>query len=210
MTGAKATKSALAALTGPALLHIATHGFYIPSAASRTSSVSGPRAERDLVVKGGLPPPPRTEDPADALDRAGLAMAGANHGATGIVTAREIAGFDWSGTQLVVLAACETGVGEVPSGDGVYGMRRALVLAGSASQVVSLWRVNDASTRALMRDYYGALANGVGRAEALRQAKLRLLREPRHAHPYYWAGLIAAGDWRPLAKNALRPEKSRR
>src|SRR3954470_11084256 len=81
----------------------------------------------------------------------GLAMAGANQGAQGIVTAREIAGFDWWGTQLVVLSACETGVGAVPSGDGVYGMRRALVLAGAESQVVSLWSVSDASTRALMR-----------------------------------------------------------
>jgi CHAT domain-containing protein len=153
----------------------------------------------DLLVTG----PARTDDLVDALDRSGLAMAGANLGPDGIVTAREIAGLDWWGTQLVVLSACETGVGAVASGDGVYGLRRALLLAGAASQVVSLWNVSDAATRELMRDYYDELVRGTGRAEALRSAKLRLLRQPRYAHPYYWAAFIPAGDWRPLDKNTL-------
>jgi CHAT domain-containing protein len=69
--------------------------------------------------------------------------------------------------------------------------------------VVSLWNVNDSSARALMRDYYGELARGTGRAEALRQAKLRLMRQPGYAHPYDWAAFIPAGDWRPLDKNVL-------
>src|SRR5438046_853048 len=128
-------------------------------------------------------------------------------GPHGIVTAREIAGFDWWGTQLVVLSACETGVGAVPSGDGVYGMRRALVLAGAASQMVSLWSVSDALTRQLMRNYYGELARGTGRAEALRQAKLRVMRQPRYAHPYYWAAFIPAVDWRPLDKSVFSLQK---
>jgi CHAT domain-containing protein len=143
------------------------------------------------------------EQSYDLLDRAGLAMAGANQGGQGIATAREIAGFDWQGTQLVVLSACETGVGAVPSGDGVYGLRRALVLAGAESQVVSLWSVSDGSTRELMRGYYGELARGTGRAEALRQAKLRLMRQARYAHPFYWAAFIPAGDWRPLDKDTI-------
>jgi len=234
LTGGKATKSALAALIGPAMLHVATHGFYARDpgsplthpAPATLAPASGPRApppladsakstQRDLsrgmFVDGGaspLLPPLRSEDPADGLDRAGLAMAGANQGASGIVTAREIAGFDWWGTQLVVLSACETGVGAVRSGDGVYGLRRALVLAGAESQVVSLWSVSDSSTRALMRDYYGELARGTGRAEALRQTKLRLMHQPRYAHPYYWAAFIPAGDWRPLDKNVFSPRKS--
>ena len=134
-------------------------------------------------------------------------MAGANQGADGIVTAREIAGFDWWGTQLVVLSACETGVGATPSGDGVYGLRRAVVLAGAEAQVVSLWDVNDSSSQVLMRAYYDELARGTGRAEALRQAKLQLLRQPRYADPYYWAAFIPAGDWRPLDKNTIRPQR---
>lgn len=150
----------------------------------------------------GLPPP--GDDPADGLDRAGLALAGANLGPEGIVTAREIAGFDWWGTELVVLSACETGVGAVPSGDGVYGMRRALVLAGTASQVVSLWSVDDGdATRELMRTYYAELARGSGRAEALRRAKLHLLHQPRRQHPRVWAAFIPVGDWRPLDKGTI-------
>ncbi|HEX2689744.1 MAG TPA: CHAT domain-containing tetratricopeptide repeat protein, partial [Kofleriaceae bacterium] len=146
LTGDQATKAALAATMGPAVLHIATHGFYareaaVPPAASSESTSSTPVAptptmaspppelQRGIYVDGdafsSLPPlPPSSEDPTDALDRAGLALAGANVRPDGIVTARELAGYDWWGTQLVVLSACETGVGAVPSGEGVYGMRR--------------------------------------------------------------------------------------
>jgi CHAT domain-containing protein len=131
-------------------------------------------------------------------------MAGANVGPDGIVSARELASYDWWGTQLVVLSACETGVGAVPSGDGVHGMRRGLVLAGAESQVVSLWNVSDSSTRQLMRAFYGGLARGTGRAEALRRAKLQLLRQPQFAHPYYWAAFISAGDWTPLDPHILK------
>jgi CHAT domain-containing protein len=158
------------------------------------------------MVLGSLPPP-STRDLTEGLDQSGLAMAGANRGPGGIVTAREIAGFDWWGTQLVVLSACQTGVGAVLSGEGVYGLRRALVLAGAESQVVSLWSVSDAATRALMRDYYGELKQGMGRAEALRKAKLQMLRQPGTAHPFYWAAFIPAGDWRPLDANVFLPQR---
>jgi CHAT domain-containing protein len=220
LTDKQATKEALAALVGPTILHIATHGFYArdpgttrtPGAggpAASPPSASAPLASRGMHVEldGGissLSSPASSSDPAECLDRSGLAMAGANQGAGGIVTAREIAGFDWWGTQLVVLSACATGVGAMPSGDGVYGMRRALVLAGAESQVVSLWNVNDASAHVLMRDYYDELARGTGRAEALRRAKLHMLHQPRYAHPYYWAAFIPAGNWRPLDKNTIR------
>ena len=135
-------------------------------------------------------------------------MAGANVGPEGIVSARELAGRDWWGTQLVVLSACGTGVGAVPSGEGVYGLRRALVLAGAQSQVVSLWNVHDSSAPELMREFYAELARGTGRAEALRRAKLRMLQQPRFAHPYYWAAFIPAGDWTPLDKGTMRPVES--
>jgi len=222
LTDKQATKEALAALIGPTILHVATHGFYArdpgtalvpgsrgPSAPPPTASV--PPAPRGIHVEidgdmSSLSPPAPSSDPTESLDWSGLAMAGANQGAGGIVTAREIAGFDWWGTQLVVLSACQTGVGALASGDGVYGMRRALVLAGAESQVVSLWNVNDSSARLLMRDYYGELSRGTGRAEALRQAKLNMLHQPRYAHPYYWAAFIPAGDWRPLDKNTIRPQ----
>ena len=108
----------------------------------------------------------------------------------------------------MVLSACQTGVGAVPSGEGVYGLRRALVLAGAASQVVSLWNVADASTPGLMRDYYEALKRGTGRAEALRRAQLRMLQRPATAHPFYWAAFIPAGDWRPLDSRVFLPQRS--
>jgi CHAT domain-containing protein len=158
----------------------------------------------ELATFASSPAPSSSGDPTDALDRAGLAMAGANVRPDGIVSARELASYDWWGTQLVVLSACETGVGAVPSGEGVYGMRRALVLAGAESQVVSLWNVSDSSTRALMKAFYDELALGTGRAEALRRAKLRLLQQPQFAHPYYWAAFIPAGDWTPLAPHMLK------
>jgi len=227
LTGDQATKAALAATVGPAVLHIATHGFYARDAAATPASpqkstwpapatstppatFTPPDPPRGIYVDGdafsSVPPLP-SEDPTEALDRTGLALAGANVSPDGIVSARELASYDWWGTKLVVLSACETGVGAVPSGEGVYGMRRALVLAGTESQVVSLWNVNDASTRELMRAFYGELARGTGRAEALRRAKLRLLRQPQFAHPYYWAAFIPAGDWTPLDPHLLKRQE---
>ena len=132
--------------------------------------------------------------------RSGLGLAGANtgnggEGNDGILTALEATGLDLWGTKLVVLSACDTGVGEVKNGDGVYGLRRALVLAGSESQVMSLWSVSDRGTRDLMIDYYKALNSGVGRSEALRQAQLKMIKDPKRWHPFYWASFIQSGEW---------------
>jgi tetratricopeptide (TPR) repeat protein/CHAT domain-containing protein len=217
VTGERATKSALASLTGPAMLHVATYGFYardlatppgsapVGSSGSANGMLAQPPAQGNPVTEGDswLLPPPRFEDPVDGLDRAGLAMAGANQGVRGIATAREIAHFNWSGTQLVVLTACEMPSSAARSADGVYGLRRALVLAGAESHIISLWTVSGPAAKKLMFEYYGALARGGGRAEALRQVKLQLMREPGYLHPYYWAAFLPGGDWRPLDKTTL-------
>jgi len=164
---------------------------------------------------------PRNENP---LLRSGLALAGANarqasDAEDGVLTALEAAGLDLWGTKLVVLSACETGVGEIKTGDGVYGLRRALVLAGAESQLMSLWQVSDEATRDLMVAYYKRIQAGEGRSEALRQVQLEMLRgtqrsevgkdrslriekksdasRPR-SHPFYWASFIPIGDWRSL------------
>lgn len=224
LVGKHATKESLAATTGPGVLHIATHGFYARARATATASAEQPTGSiLAKLVRSALSKPGASrgidveaptfaslssyvvEDPTGELDRAGLALSLANVADFGIVTAREIAGYDWWGTRLVVLSGCETGVGAVPSGEGVYGMRRALVLAGTESQVVSLWSVSDAATSELMRMFYGELANGTGRAEALRRAKLALMRQPQFAHPYYWAAFIPAGDWTPLDPELFKP-----
>ena len=160
-----ATETQLKQANGPAILHVATHGFFLPEAAPGTRS-------------GALDPLTQLQLDNPLL-RSGLALAGANQlkgGADdGIFTALEAAGLDLWGTCLVVLSACDTGVGEVKSGEGVYGLRRALVLAGSETQVMSLWPVSDAVTRDLMIAYYRGLQQGEARAAALQQVQLRML-----------------------------------
>ena len=100
---------------------------------------------------------------------------------------------------MVVLSACETGIGDTRDGEGVYGLRRALVLAGSESQVMSLWQVSDEATRDLMIAYYRRLRAGEGRADAMRNVQLSLLRAQRQrAHPFFWASFIQSGDWRKV------------
>lgn len=213
LIGAQATKAALATTIGPSVLHIATHGFFARdgvaarSVADLPSGVPRRTVPRDVVCKEDAVPialPPELDDPTEALDQAGLALAGANLHPDGVLTARELASYDWWGTQLVVLSACDTGLGVVPAGDGVYGLRRALVLAGTEAQVVSLWSVSDTATRELMHVFYSELAKGTGRAEALRRAKLQTRSHSRYAHPYYWAAFIAAGDWTPLDWDIVR------
>jgi CHAT domain-containing protein len=99
---------------------------------------------------------------------------------------------------LLVLSACKTGLGDIKNGEGVYGLRRAFAIAGTESQLMSLWAVNDYRTNQLMVKYYQRLKNHVGRSEALRQTQLEMLRNPDSQHPYYWAAFIPSGDWTPM------------
>jgi CHAT domain-containing protein len=135
------------------------------------------------------------------LLRSGLGLAGANlksENNDGILTALEAAGLNLWGTKLVVLSACDTGVGEVKNGDGVYGLRRALVLAGSETQMMSLWPVSDIGTRELMTSFYRNLKAGMGRSAALRDVQLKMIADPKRAHPFYWASFILSGEWANL------------
>jgi CHAT domain-containing protein len=137
------------------------------------------------------------------LLRSGLALAGANNRGDGtkedgILTALEASGLNLWGTKLVVLSACDTGLGEVKNGEGVYGLRRAFVLAGAESLVMSLWSVSDYVTREMMTGYYKNLKQGMGRGEALRQVQLEMLKRNDRKHPFYWAGFIQSGEWTNL------------
>ena len=76
--------------------------------------------------------------------------------------------------------------------------RLALALAGTETQVLSLWKVSDEATQLLMKSFYRLLLEGEGRGEALRQAKMRLRADPRFEHPFFWAAFVLSGDWRPL------------
>jgi CHAT domain-containing protein len=95
---------------------------------------------------------------------------------------------------LVVLSACETGVGKLVKGEGLIGLTRGFLYAGAANLLVSLWQVNDASTANLMIDFYQNLLAGKSKAAALREAKLRLLeQQTKYAKPYHWAPFVLIG-----------------
>ena len=138
--------------------------------------------------------------------RSSLVMAGVKEekieGDNGLLTALEAAGLNLLGTELVVLSACDTGLGGISPGEGVYGLRRAFAIAGSQSQVISLWKVDDQGTKDLMVKYYQRLLDGnIGRTEALRQTQLEMLRGEageKYSHPYFWASFIPSGNWLPI------------
>ena len=206
LTGTAASEASVKTLAGPSLLHVATHGFFVAPPEAPRSTAGWHPLRAGLAISAPVAP-----TPDEPLLRSGLALAGANQrrgGGTedGILTALEVAGLDLHGTALVVLSACETGVGDVEVGEGVLGLRRALVLAGARSQLMSLWKVNDDATTTLMTAYYGELARGIGRSEALRQVQLRMLDDPALRHPYYWAAFLPLGDWRALPQ-AARPQR---
>jgi CHAT domain-containing protein len=183
LTGTAATEAALKQTEAPRVLHIATHGFFLSEPAASASP-----------------------SPQNPLLRSGLALANANshansnaNGDDGILTALEASGLNLWGTKLVALSACDTGLGEVKTGEGVYGLRRAFVMAGADSLLMSLWSVSDYSTRRLMTDYYKNLKQGQGRGEAMRKVQLQLLSSNPKLHPFYWANFIQVGEWASLA-----------
>lgn len=192
LNASQATETALKQIVAPRILHIATHGFFLEDVES-DSTIKSPTAKRDGR------PNAVAENP---LLRSGLALAGANRrdgvGDDGILTALEASSLNLWGTKLVVLSACDTGLGEVKNGEGVYGLRRAFVLAGTESLVMSLWSVRDQVTRELMVDYYKNLKQGMGRGAALRKVQIEMLKKNNRQHPFYWAAFIQSGEWANL------------
>lgn len=185
-------------VSSPWIFHLATHGFFLadqrrdPDQAAWTGS-------SDMGRFSGL----RLENP---LLRSGLALAGGNtwlrkgrlppEAEDGLLTAEDVTGMDLRGTELVVLSACDTGLGVIRTGEGVFGLRRAFVLAGAQTLVMSLWKVPDAETRDLMEDFYRRLLAGEPRAEALRNAQLTM--KAKYPHPFFWGAFICQGNPGPL------------
>jgi CHAT domain-containing protein/tetratricopeptide (TPR) repeat protein len=190
-TRQRALKEAVMEVKGPRVLHLATHGFFEPDQRAKSQ-----RLESD--PSSGL------EDP---MLRSGLFFAGANrqlagHAAPGdlddgILTAYEATQLNLQGTELVVLSACDTGLGEVASGEGVFGLRRALQVAGAESVLMSMWAVPDRETQELMALFYTKWLAGKDKHEALREAQLEMRDRVKARYgkdlPQYWGAFVLVG-----------------
>lgn len=187
LTGTSASKAAfLQQAEHKRVVHLATHGFFLGADCKR----SGEQASNPLLLSG-------------------LVLAGANERnkpgvgdeENGILTAEEIAGMRLDGVDWAVLSACDTALGEMRAGEGVFGLRRAFQLAGAKTVIMSVWPVDDQVTRSWMRVLYqGRFSDHLDTAQAVQQASLSLLKARRKAgestHPLYWGAFIAAGGWR--------------
>lgn len=206
LTGAEAAEESFKRdAPGRRILHLATHGFFLEG---RCRS----RLPESLETDGSPGPGngPDLRRVADGpLQLSGLAFAGANRRAMapedpgrddGILTAEEISALDLSATEWAVLSACETGLGRIETGEGVFGLRRAFQAAGVRTLIMSLWPVEDSATADWMHRLYDARFAGRTTSGAVREATLGLLAARRAAalssHPFYWAAFVATGDWR--------------
>lgn len=210
-TGDRALEEVVKELSSPRILHLATHGFFLEEEGIEAESASGEekrglkkKDDTDISFGGRSAEKSMDENP---LLRSGLVLAGANRlgqmssetqSDDGILTALELSSVSLQGTNLVVLSACETGLGETRQGEGVFGLRRAFQLAGARTVVMSLWSIPDEETMLLMSDFYDRLQRGVPKARALQQASLALMQKRRTqhgaAHPYFWGAFICVGD----------------
>jgi len=202
-TGKQALEEVLRQTETPRILHLATHGFFLEDLdlSDLVDQRGLQMASMGSFQKGASI---KVENP---LLRSGIALAGANNAldsenvgnSDGIVTAEKILGLRLRGTDMVVLSACETGLGEVKAGEGVYGLRRAFLQAGAKSLVMSMWSVPDKETKELMVQFYKNIQSGkMNRCQSLRQAMLSEMQKTRerydNANPFYWGAFVFLGE----------------
>jgi CHAT domain-containing protein len=192
LLGAEAREKALFGQSQPAVLHLATHGFFLQGDKKNGAETRGLKAV--LIDNAGAAGSAPVKNP---MLRSGIALAGVNSSLAngtddGFVTAEKILGMRLKGTDLVTLSACETGVGELHDGEGVFGLKRAFILAGARTVVLSLWSVPSSETTELMTEFYRQMASGVPKAAALRKAQLAMLR--KYPHPFYWGAFLLVGS----------------
>ncbi len=172
LTGAEASESNVKKMKDPGVLHIATHGAFDQH--SRADSYL--RAK--LILAGAADPQP-------------LSITDYGRFEDGLLTAYEVLQLELTQTGLVVLSACETGLGEVQSGEGVWGLQRAFQLAGARSVLGSLWKISDEATVTFMENFYKSYFAGEGLGHAYRNA-MEAARQAND-HPYFWGAFILSG-----------------
>lgn len=171
-TGEQATVDAFSFREAPRYLHVATHGIFLEPGIT-------------LANQGYV----RLASALPGLQSA-LALSASDKGS--ILTGADITRLNLRGTELVVFSACDTGNGEIEAGEGVASLRRAVEEAGARSSITSLWPVPSQATAHLMADFYARLATGQSKSEALREAKLTLMKTS--PSPLHWAGFLLAGE----------------
>ncbi len=206
--GKDALQEVFTSLRSLRILHVATHGYFLPNQKLDPEERESLMRSDDSVEFGAARGLARLRGTEDPLLRSGLVFAGANlagapeTGAAqvgdGWVTAEEVSLMELRGTELVVLSACNTGLGDVKVGDGVQGLQRAFLLAGARSLIMSLYSVPDKESHEMMRDFYGSLKAGESKSSALHKAQVKMIEQRRKqsgaAHPFFWASFVLLGD----------------
>jgi CHAT domain-containing protein len=205
-TGKRALEDVLKQMETPSILHLATHGFFLKDLEFEDTG-NEPFDRGIKISTAGQKKSDKKIKIENPLLRSGFALAGANIAlesdetgrSDGIVTAEKILGLNLRGTEMVVLSACGTGLGEVETGEGVFGLRRAFSRAGAKSLVMSLWDVPDMETKELMVEFYKAFLSGkVNRCNALRKAVLKEMAivQERYGNknPFYWGAFVFMGE----------------
>jgi CHAT domain-containing protein len=187
--GKTATVALLEQTRGPRLVHVAGHGFFDPKASGDPLLASGlALAGADKARLPSKPPSPAVTAPSPAPD--------ASPTDDGYLTAKEAARLQLDGSTLVVLSACESGLGSDRSGEGLFGLRRALTVAGARGTLLSLWKVPEHATETFMTRFYALLGQGVSPAEAVRRVQTEFRDRPAidgWSDPFYWAGWQYSG-----------------
>jgi CHAT domain-containing protein/Tfp pilus assembly protein PilF len=202
MLDSSVLKGKIKTCRSPRIFHLATQSFFLPNQLVKAPTHPILQTTSDAMSRFAWK---SLENP---MLRSGLALAGINSwlgghiaapdAENGILSAEDISGMDLSNTELVVLSGADTGLGEIISGEGVFGLRRAFVIAGAQTLIMSLWKVSDQQTNELMVDLYHRLLSGKPRAEALREAQLAM--KEKYSDPYYWGAFICQGNPSVLSK----------
>lgn len=182
-----ATEANIKNAKAPSLMHIATHGYFLQDASHNTGTAFGINLENandNPLLRSGLLF-------AGGAKTAAGAMPNLGSNDNGVLTAYEAMNLNLQGTDLVVLSACETGLGDVKAGEGVYGLQRAFLVAGAEAIIMSLWKVDDAATQMLMTNFYTNWLKLRDKQKAFKQAQLQLMT--KYKEPYYWGAFVMMG-----------------